>query len=512
MKRTTSTLAVALTALAVTGCYNPNGTPDNTGTGVLAGGAFGAATGAIIGAAAHNAGAGAAIGALSGAALGGLIGHSADQQQEMRLRQQYPDTYARAQAGTPLSLADVKAMSRAQVSDDTIIAQIINSHTVYHLRATDIIDLQDSGVSKRVIDYIVNTPTTAAATMVATAPPPVPVEPMLASPRAGLYLVRGRVGVEWRMGLAGRLLGFAALSWVHLGGRLLGPRSARLGNARGPLGPPLRPPGGGQARPFLQHPQDPVNGHGRDQMLDSVPADKPCQCENGPVERFRRLGQEVEPHDPQQIRAARVARRKKNQEQADQDDGKVLRARIGPKISRPPPPPDRGRARDNQRPEQPQPGPHVNPFAGHGGQEGHKGQRHGQAVPRQRRVVRRPVIVTRSKTGQEGSQEKDGQRQALARLQEAAAALRRALFPKKPQPHHADNGERGVGQDVQAIGDSPDGPVINKLMVALRLAQRAQQQKDGRQRDARDQADPPVARKDAVHGAILLLVPPNFKL
>ncbi len=204
MKRTTSTLAVALTALAVTGCYNPNGTPDNTGTGVLAGGAFGAATGAIIGAAAHNAGAGAAIGALSGAALGGLIGHSADQQQDMRLRQQYPDTYARAQAGTPLSLADVKAMSRAQVSDDTIIAQIINSHTVYHLRATDIIDLQDSGVSKRVIDYIVNTPTTAAATMVATAPPPVPVEPMLASPGPGYIWCGGEWvwngGWVWRAG------------------------------------------------------------------------------------------------------------------------------------------------------------------------------------------------------------------------------------------------------------------------------------------------------------------------
>jgi hypothetical protein len=180
MNTRTTTLAAALAALALTGCYNPNGTPDNTGTGVLAGGAFGAATGAIIGAAAHNAGAGAAIGALSGAALGGLIGHSADQQQEMRLRQQYPETYTRAQQGAPLSLADVKAMVRAQVSDDTIIAQIINSHTVYHLYATDIIDLHQAGVSQRVIDFMVNTPGTispaATAVAVAQAPPPPPVE------------------------------------------------------------------------------------------------------------------------------------------------------------------------------------------------------------------------------------------------------------------------------------------------------------------------------------------------
>ena len=192
-----STWAAALTAVAVTGCYNPNGTPDNTGTGVLAGGAFGAATGAIIGAAAHNAGAGAAIGALSGAALGGLIGHSADQQQEMRLRQQYPETYQRAQMGTPLSVADVKALSKAQVSDDTIIAQIVNSHTVYHLSATDIIDLHDTGVSQKVIDYMIGTQTMinpAATTATVQQPPPPPVvEPLPLAPGPGYVWTGG----EW---------------------------------------------------------------------------------------------------------------------------------------------------------------------------------------------------------------------------------------------------------------------------------------------------------------------------
>jgi surface antigen len=187
-----STLAAAITALAVTGCYNPNGTPDNTGTGALAGGAFGAATGAMIGAAAHNPGEGAAIGAGAGALLGALIGHSADQQQEARLRQQYPQVYQRAQAGTPLTVADVKAMSKAQVSDDTIIAQIINSHTVYHLSATDIIDLHDSAVSQRVIDCMVNTPT-AAAVPVEQPPPPSPYEVPTPQPGPGYVWTGG----EW---------------------------------------------------------------------------------------------------------------------------------------------------------------------------------------------------------------------------------------------------------------------------------------------------------------------------
>jgi len=197
MNRTTATLAVALTALALTGCYNPNGTPDNTGTGVLAGGAFGAATGALIGAAAHNPGAGAAIGAGAGALLGGLIGHSADQQQEARLQQQSRETYLRAVQGNPLSVADVKAMARAQVSDDTIIAQIVNSHTVYHLLATDIIDLHQAGVSQKVIDFMVNTPGTispsATAVAVAQAPPPPPIEEIPLQPGPGYVWTGG----EW---------------------------------------------------------------------------------------------------------------------------------------------------------------------------------------------------------------------------------------------------------------------------------------------------------------------------
>ena len=132
-------LAAALAATALTGCYTPEGRPDNTATGAL----VGAASGAAIGAAAagrHDAGAGALFGAL--------LGHSADEAQEARLRQQYPDTYARAVQGVPLSVADIKSMNKAGLKDETIIAQISNSHTVFHLDARQIIDLHDSGVSQ----------------------------------------------------------------------------------------------------------------------------------------------------------------------------------------------------------------------------------------------------------------------------------------------------------------------------------------------------------------------------
>ena len=189
-------LAAALAATALTGCYTPEGRPDNTATGAL----VGAASGAGIGAAAagrHDAGAGALIGAGAGALFGALLGHSADEAQEARLRQQYPDTYARAVQGVPLSVADIKSMNKAGLKDETIIAQISNSHTVFHLDARQIIDLHDSGVSQTVIDFMINTPSMAPApspaVAVSDAPPPPTVEPIPAVPGPGYVWVNG----EW---------------------------------------------------------------------------------------------------------------------------------------------------------------------------------------------------------------------------------------------------------------------------------------------------------------------------
>jgi hypothetical protein len=157
---------------------------------------MGAATGAIIGGASHSAGAGALIGAAAGSVLGAVIGHSADEAQEARLRQQYPATYYRVQQGVPLSVADIKALGKAGVSDDTIIVQIVNSHTVYHLSANDIIDLHDSGISQRVIDFMINTVNTIsppAATVAVAGPPASLAEPVTPMPGPGYVWVNG----EW---------------------------------------------------------------------------------------------------------------------------------------------------------------------------------------------------------------------------------------------------------------------------------------------------------------------------
>jgi hypothetical protein len=157
---------IAATALVLVGCYTPEGRPDRTASGALAGGALGAGTGAIIGGATGDAGAGAAIGGALGALTGGIIGHSIDQSQRESLERQSPQTLHRVEQGQPLGLADVKALARAGVSDEVIISQIRNSRTAYRLTTAEIIELKDSGVSERVIDFMINTPSLYSA------PPP----------------------------------------------------------------------------------------------------------------------------------------------------------------------------------------------------------------------------------------------------------------------------------------------------------------------------------------------------
>ena len=64
------------------------------------------------------------------------------------------------QPGPPLGVEDIKALAKAGLNDDLIVSQIRNSGTVYRLTAADIILLKNSGVSEKVIDYMINTPNT----------------------------------------------------------------------------------------------------------------------------------------------------------------------------------------------------------------------------------------------------------------------------------------------------------------------------------------------------------------
>ncbi len=201
MKKQALVYVLAVSAVVLTGCVNPDGTQNNTAGGALLGGAVGAITGAAIGGP-RNGGAGALIGAAAGAIGGGLIGNSMDQEQNARLRAQAPQTYVKVDQGQPLSVADVKALAKAGINEDVIINQIKSSRSVYHLSVADIIDLRDSGVSDKIVNFMINTPSViggssaanSTTTVVYQAPPPEPVETVVVASPGPDYIW---IGGEW---------------------------------------------------------------------------------------------------------------------------------------------------------------------------------------------------------------------------------------------------------------------------------------------------------------------------
>src|SRR2546425_12610804 len=109
MKAQLLNLSLAAGILLAGGCYTPEGRPDRTAGGALAGGAIGAGTGAIIGSATRHAGEGALIGGAIGALTGAIVGNQIDQSSRERVARESPQTLQRLEHGQPLGLADIKA-------------------------------------------------------------------------------------------------------------------------------------------------------------------------------------------------------------------------------------------------------------------------------------------------------------------------------------------------------------------------------------------------------------------
>jgi hypothetical protein len=153
-------LSVGLTLVVVlpSGCCSPSHTQDGT----VVGGLLGAGTGAIIGGASGHPGAGAAIGAGVGALTGAAIGHGQDEV-EARNRALIAQQLGRQVNPGAVSPNDVVTMTRAGVNEELIVNHIRAHGMIAPLQTNDLINLQQQGISPRVI-----------ATMQACPPQPPP--------------------------------------------------------------------------------------------------------------------------------------------------------------------------------------------------------------------------------------------------------------------------------------------------------------------------------------------------
>jgi|ERR1700722_6786570 len=69
-----------------------------------------------------------------------------------------PAIYDKMVHGDALSLYDIKALSRAGVSDGIILRYLRDQHTIYNLNSDDVAGLRKAGVSQSIVDYMLQTP------------------------------------------------------------------------------------------------------------------------------------------------------------------------------------------------------------------------------------------------------------------------------------------------------------------------------------------------------------------
>jgi hypothetical protein len=145
--------------LAAAGFASGCASPYHSDRGALFGGLVGAGTGAIVGNQLGSTGAGTAIGAGLGALSGAAIGQGMDDIEARnaarvaRIEQQM----GRQLAAGAATIADVKAMSAAGVDDQLIINHIRAAGVATRPSASDVIALQQQGVSAEVISALQTT-------------------------------------------------------------------------------------------------------------------------------------------------------------------------------------------------------------------------------------------------------------------------------------------------------------------------------------------------------------------
>lgn len=130
-----------------------SGCESKAGQGAIIGGGLGALGGGLI---AGNA-TGAIIGAAVGATAGALIGAALDEKDRENLEKNAPQTLEKIDSQQQLSIYDIESMSKNGLSNEVIIGQIQNTHSVFYLTSDQIIELKNAGVSETVITYMMQT-------------------------------------------------------------------------------------------------------------------------------------------------------------------------------------------------------------------------------------------------------------------------------------------------------------------------------------------------------------------
>ncbi len=85
------------------------------------------------------------------------INHRITKNDRTRLQRSYPKTLERLDNHKPLSVQDIKNLTRSGVTDDAIIYEIDSTRSSFFLMPSDEIELEQAGVSKKVVEKMKST-------------------------------------------------------------------------------------------------------------------------------------------------------------------------------------------------------------------------------------------------------------------------------------------------------------------------------------------------------------------
>ena len=154
-----------LLLLTMCGCSGMN----NTESGLLGGTAIGAGLGTLIGLATHHP----VAGAVAGGVVGGAVGATAGADQDRRdVRTAQVQAAVDAQARNQMTLNEIVQMSQQRTPDQIIINAIVNTNSVFVLRADDITYLRQQGVSDPVVSFMQTRPYRRVVVAPVYGPPP----------------------------------------------------------------------------------------------------------------------------------------------------------------------------------------------------------------------------------------------------------------------------------------------------------------------------------------------------
>ncbi len=87
----------------------------------------------------------------------GALSAALDQSDRSYLEKQSPQTLKKIDNQEQLTVDDIKKMGLARLSDEVIMSQIDATQSIFYLSSADIVDLQKSKISQRVINYMIQT-------------------------------------------------------------------------------------------------------------------------------------------------------------------------------------------------------------------------------------------------------------------------------------------------------------------------------------------------------------------